>query len=362
VGLLKLDDVKFCKIARFSSMAQKIPRLTSLPPLPFGERLATLNADPKAFGDRMASAVPSLQAYGPLGDNKKFRSKSVAVQVNGLQLVAAANTPVSVQVGAATRCNVLIPFFGTNLTAVGQRNLNWDAGQNALYLPAIGRGGHCSTRSTLTINFEPDRLQQSARAMLGLGADQSVDLYLEDARLLPLHSPGRDADKSWRHICGLIDTLCEEPLLLGQLGVDELVYRNMVLMFRPDLFEKTAPTLAQDKAIRVVSQRALDPLCSFIQTKLEARITLTDMEQVSGMSSRALQYAFLQRYQCTPMQWVRDARLDSARAILIQNEQDLTIGLVAERLGFAKQSTFSALFKTRFGETPSTLMARQRRR
>lgn len=342
-------------------MMPTLLRRQSLVSLPFGERLATVNTDPKAFGDHMATAVPSLSAYEPIGDSKKFRSKSVAIEIGGLKLVAGANTPISVHVIAATHCNLLIPFFGTNLTTVGQRKLIWDAGKNALYLPAIGHAGHCSTRSTLSINIEPDRLQQSARAMLGFGADQSVDLYLDDARLLLLHSPRRDTAKSWRHLCGLVDTMCEEPELLAQLGVDELVCRNVVLMFRPDLFEKPA-TLAQDKAVRVVSQRALDPLCSYIESNLEERITLSDMERVSGMSSRALQYAFLQRYQCTPMQWVRNERLDSARDILSQNEQDLTIGSVAERLGFAKHSTFSALFKTRFGETPSTLMARLRGR
>ena len=342
-------------------MTQASFRSASLPPLPFGERLARVNADPKAFGDRMAIAVPSLQGYEPLGDNTKFRSKSVAIEIGGLNLVAGANTPVSVSVGAATRCNLLIPFFGTNLTTIGQRKLIWDAGTSALYLPATGRDGHCSTRSTLTINFEPDRLQQSARAMLGLGADQSVNLYLDDARLLDLHTSGRDASKSWRHLCGLIDSLCDEPELLAQLGVDELVYRNLALLFRPDLFEKPA-TLAQDKAARLDSQRALDPLCSFIQSKLDSRVTLSDMERFSGMSARALQYAFLQRFQCTPMQWVRDARLDSARDILSQNEQDLSVGAVAESLGFARQSTFSALFKNRFGETPSALIIRLRRR
>lgn len=117
-------------------------RSIRLPALPFGERLASVNADPKAFGDRMAIAVPSLQSYEPLGDSEKFRSKSVAIEIGGLNLVAGANTPVSVSVGAATRCNLLIPFFGTNLTTIGQRQLIWDAGASTLYLPATGRGSH----------------------------------------------------------------------------------------------------------------------------------------------------------------------------------------------------------------------------
>lgn len=104
----------------------------------------------------------------------------------------------------------------------------------------------------------------------------------------------------------------------------------------------------------------LDLLCDYIRENPTLRITLNDMERVSGMSARALQYAFLQHYHCTPMQWLRDARLETARGMLSQPDFDLAIGVVAKSLGFSKHSTFSAFFTTRFGESPSALIARVR--
>jgi len=189
--------------------------------------------------------------------------------------------------------------------------------------------------------------------MLGLAADEPIDLYLDDTRLLALNNPGREADKSWRQICALIDSMCETPELLAQLGVDELVYRNMVLMFRPDLFNKS-PTPAQHKDMRVASQRALDPLCSYIHSKLDERITLTDMERISGMSSRALQYAFLQRFACAPMHWVMKQRLGKARLRLLNSPPSDTITAIALAHGFASASAFSAQYMREFGEPPST--------
>jgi len=169
---------------------------------------------------------------------------------------------------------------------------------------------------------------------------------------LALNNPGREADKSWRQICAMIDCMCETPEMLALMGVDELVYRNMVLMFRPDLFGKS-PTLAQHKDMRVASQRALDPLCSHIHSKLDERITLTDMERISGMSSRALQYAFLQRFACAPMHWVMKQRLGKARQRLLNAQLGETVTAIALAHGFASASAFSAQYLREFGELPS---------
>ncbi|MEO7106882.1 MAG: AraC family transcriptional regulator [Rhodoferax sp.] len=339
-------------------MTQSFSRLAPLPPLPFGERLATISANPKSYGDHVAAAAPSLQAFEPLDDKTEFRTKSSAIEINGLKLASGANTPVTVEFATAKSRNLIIPFFGTSISTVGRRSFNWDAGQNAMYLPPIERVARGSKRSYLHIDVDPVRLQRSARAMLGLGADELVDLYLDDTRLLPLNNPGREADKSWRQICGMIDSMCETPELLGHMGVDELIYRNMVLMFRPDLFGKSL-TLVQQKDMRVASQRALDPLCSYIQAKVDERITLTDMERISGMSSRALQYAFLQRFACTPMNWVMKQRLGKARLRLLNSQPSDNITVIALEHGFASASAFSAQYMREFGEKPSTTRSRQ---
>lgn len=341
-------------------MNQLKARSTALPPLPFGERLATLSADSKSYGDHVAAATPSLQACEPLDDKGEFRTKSFAMEINGLKLAAGANTPVRLEFGAAGRTHILVPFFGTSLTTTEEYSFNWNAGQHAVYLPPVERAVTSSTRSYLHIGVDPDRLQQSARAMLGLGQDEVVDLNLTHTRLLALRSPGQSTDTSWHQIFSMIDSMCETPKVLAQLGLDEVVYRNAVLMLRPDLFDRN-PIRGEQKKVRVASQRILDPVCTYIQSRLEERITLSDMERVSGLSSRGLQYAFLQRYQCSPMQWVRDARLDRARDMLRKNEPGLTISAIAEQLGFAKHSAFSAQFLARFGATPSSFLNQQHR-
>lgn len=338
-------------------MKQAFTRMAPLPPLPFGERLVAVSASPKSYFDHLAAAMPSLQDFETRGDSKEFRTKSFALEINGLKLAAGANTPMAVEFGTTTRHNLIIPFYGTSLSTVGRRSFNWDAGQNAMYLPPVERVAQSSKRSYLHIDVDPIRLQQSARAMLGLGVDESIDLYLDATRLLALNRPGHEADKSWRQICAMIDSLCETPEILAQMGVDELIYRNMVLLFRQDLFSKV-PTSARPKDMRVASQRALDPLCSYIHSKLDERITLTEMENISGISSRALQYAFMERFACTPMHWVMKQRLSKARQRLLHGQPGDTATAIALAHGFSSASAFSAQYLREFGELPSATRAR----
>ncbi len=333
---------------------------TQLPALPFGEQIAFTSKDSKAYGDQMARVISSLNACEPIGESKQFESKASTLLINGMRLLSCVNTPVHVDVGDTDDITLKIAFAGECFSTVGRHKHHWGVSLGAMFLPATARVDVSTTRSCLMLGLCPDRLAHAARGMFGLPDEQGVDLGLQQERVIPLYQTGIDFETIFRQWCSHIDVYCEQPLALEQMGMDDILYRNIVMLLLPERFkhERFAPT---DNAVRVSSKYKLDHLCDYILENLTRRITLSDMERVSGLSARALQYAFLQRYQCTPMHWVRDARLDRARDILTQSEEKLTIRSVAQCLGFAKHSTFSALFAARFGETPSALTTRLRR-
>jgi AraC-like DNA-binding protein len=198
------------------------------------------------------------------------------------------------------------------------------------------------------VDIDLVRLQSTACAMLDLRDGASVDLRLHDARVLALRVAPTESDGVFRNLAVLIDSLLSNPLLLHQLGVDEMFYRTMVLMLRPDLFQGPEPA-----GQNPIQRRELDPVCDYIRSNLGERLMLTDLEKVSGSSARNLQYAFQQRFGCTPMQWIREERLLMARRAL----QDLcasdSISEVAIMHGFMNPGVFSAYYKRRFGELPS---------
>ena len=79
---------------------------------------------------------------------------------------------------------------------------------------------------------------------------------------------------------------------------------------------------------------------------------LPDLARVCHVSLRTLQRHFRKHYNKTLSEWVRELRLDRARALLTTAE---SVKYVAFELGYKQPSHFTRDFKDRFGVPPSTL-------
>lgn len=336
---------------RYTMPASTNPPI-SLPPLLFGDRGAVVNTDAQRFADRMSTVISSLQAYDPLGKPEHFASKSSSVQFNGLKLAAASNTPVRVDVGDTLDMTLMIPLAGSNVTTIGKEALHWVAGQSAIYLPSIARGGECTTRSTLNITLDRGRLERTATAMLGSSEVTPANMHLDQPRVLPLHAHGMALDRVFHHIGGVIDSVNADVDVLSRLGLDDLIYRSVVLLMCPELAAQKPPSRIESSRTGQ-TRRFIDPLCDYMLAHLDERITLSDMERISNVSARGLQYAFVQRFGCSPMQWLKNARLDWARKQLSVQGKAISITKLALECGFAKPSDFADQYRRRFGELPS---------
>lgn len=80
------------------------------------------------------------------------------------------------------------------------------------------------------------------------------------------------------------------------------------------------------------------------------------MEARSHYSRRALQYAFREKLNSTPKQWIRQQRLMEARDQLEAGSASLSVLAVALRCGYQSLSHFSTDFKREFGVSPSTVI------
>jgi transcriptional regulator GlxA family with amidase domain len=127
------------------------------------------------------------------------------------------------------------------------------------------------------------------------------------------------------------------------------------MMLKPDLFKLEASI----DTTQSYSKNLLDRACQYIQEHLHELITLTDLEKVSCMSKRNLQYAFQQHFNCTPMQWLRMQRLETARSMLLKKESNLSITATALLCGFNNPSAFAHNYNLRFGELPSVTISRK---
>nr|WP_314264833.1 AraC family transcriptional regulator [uncultured Moellerella sp.] len=98
-----------------------------------------------------------------------------------------------------------------------------------------------------------------------------------------------------------------------------------------------------------------------VQEYLEAHaheaITAEHLALIAGVSLRSLYAGFKEFLAVSPMQYLRNLRMERVRAELLSGEASNVTG-VALRWGFAHMGRFSAEYKIRYGEAPSQSLKR----
>lgn len=327
----------------------------TLPRLAFGEARASRERDINGLFAAQQAAHRSLAAYEPLGSSKTFEHKSAVVRLGSLRLAASAHSPVRVVAEASDSLTLMVPFSGWNTAVIEGREHRWRAGRSAMLLPGVPRQGTTGRRSTLSIGLDPQKLEQTACQVAAAAEPASIRPLLAAPRLVPLAHGGFSFAAALRRICSLIDSFLDRPDQLALLGVEDLIYRAVAMLVLPE-----RPPAASD-APSVAGQDPLDRACDHIVAHLSRPIRLADLERVSGLKTRALQLAFLERFGRTPRQWIRARRLDAARSRLADPHTDRTVTSVAFECGFTRLASFSKAYEARFGERPSVTRERRKR-
>jgi PAS domain S-box-containing protein len=147
--------------------------------------------------------------------------------------------------------------------------------------------------------------------------------------------------------------------------LDNAFYRMVeMMMLNPGLF------LDSESGVNTrTDARTLNQLCDYITSNLDQTLTLAILERFSGLSARALQYAFRRKFGCTPMQWVRRQRLESVHRLLSSpprhqgsNPGGGKVTAIALSCGFTHLGAFAGYYYARYGERPSETLARTQRR
>lgn len=94
---------------------------------------------------------------------------------------------------------------------------------------------------------------------------------------------------------------------------------------------------------------------AFIHANLSEPIRLADIAHHGGMNVRTLQKGFQRYFQQSPMQVLRDARLDTAHYHLTVRRDAPSVTDVAYSNGFSHLGRFSRDYKNRFGHLPSQI-------
>ena len=82
--------------------------------------------------------------------------------------------------------------------------------------------------------------------------------------------------------------------------------------------------------------------------------TVTDLAEVAGVSRRSLQQGFQRYVGMSPMTYLREVRLGRAHDELRYSDPaDVSVAEIAHCYGFLHLGRFAALYRQRYGESPS---------
>jgi len=144
-------------------------------------------------------------------------------------------------------------------------------------------------------------------------------------------------------------TLFDQPLIAAQFE------ETLMLALLSTLPHNQAPHSSRELSVAPGFVRRAE---AFIEHNAQLPLTAGDIADHVGISIRSL-FAGYRKYRDTsPMQHLKEVRLNGAKAQLSQPAPDTTVTQVALAWGFGHLGQFAAAYEQRFGELPSTTLRR----
>lgn len=315
-------------------------------PMPFGSRSAVVHRDPRDAANAMYSSDRRLQHFEAVGNNK-FIFKTSSVRINDIFLLSQAGTPCQFEFEEADGCVLFVPCSGSGIFEFDRKQNDLSARLNAIMYPNKRRSFKLYTDvSAVILLINQAKISHIIANKYNLEIENTEFYQLKNIDLSSIN----ERLNSFFAICNLIESQFENQDALAVLGVDDLINRWVAWCLSP---------LGDEPAPRIEMTR-IDVVCDLVRASVDKPLTLTQMEDVSGLSARSLQYIFKLRFGCSPMQWQRRERLLGAKARILAIRPGESITTIAHSMGYSSSSAFAALYKLQFGETPSDTILRNR--
>jgi AraC-like DNA-binding protein len=295
-------------------------------------------------------------AQGGTSTVPPYTSKSFCCHLGSITLSASANLPVSANV-SHTASHIMLPITGSVAYENQGNKLEARAGHTGVFLSDAKFVSKTINYSGINVYF--DKLQLIKTAKMMIGSQEASEINFSDNRHLHLNPhPTFSFDITLRHLHNVVINNHAHPEILRLLGMEDLFYRYMVFLLKPELLPSIFGPITSLPPIPRGDSK-LDAVCDYILANLRGVITLPDLEAHSGLSVRTLQYQFKKRFNCTPVEWIRKERLKLVYLELLAPEnKSTTIFCIALRCGFNHAGEFSKQFGLQYGASPSEVRSR----
>lgn len=321
-----------------------------LPKLLFGENAGHSFSDADAFYAFLRETNPAVLSVPP--SNRGFALKGALLEFPHMKIITSASHACEITTQfAATRFNLIIPLAGQGLITNGQRTFAWDANDTVIYnaLKEVQTFTFHTMRSQVLFEIDTERVQQAMVSMFG--SELNWSLLLSNHATVEHMSAKHEKVKSLLlSSLALIDETAQDTQHLTRIGFDDVIIRLVAEMVAASAGANLRKT---DVGFTKRSHRAVNVICDIVLQPGSSPLTMTEMEDTTGMTSRALCYAFQERFGCSPQEWQRNHYLDQAHNELCRGDNVSSVKAIARRFGFATPRSFARFYRQRFGEAPT---------
>lgn len=240
---------------------------------------------------------------------------------------------------------------GSLQAVVRGRTFDGDPHRGIVLSPAEDKFLHTSAdNARLSLAVREEALNRHLAALLGYAPREPLEF-----------APALGAASGHgRRLAGILHWAAAESergAVLGHAMVAarfEAFVLDALLLFQPHNYSEALRRVERRLAPRD-ARRARD----YIHEHLASPITLADLVEASGVPGRTLLQHFRDAHGASPMRYVRDLRMERVRAGLASGAARC-VADCALRWGFAHPGRFSIEYRRRFGESPSSTLARGR--
>jgi AraC-like DNA-binding protein len=318
---------------------------------------------PAMLAARLKHCMPLLN-YAQRGHREQaFRHRSKTGRVGDLHITIGHTSPFGATIGEQRGFATLnLCLRGTGTVTTDSETYRLDQSSPLVFTPGEE---HCCAMDHylgLVIRVPQPLLLSTTMAMAGI--DHRRADPMREAFSRPQDLDGRDTRTArlLKALCTSLELLSfPDGLRAGELSflaLDDHIVRLLVLLLCPPIEIPGGTSLSRFD--EPYAMRALDQLLEWIRANLDRPISLSELERRSGYSRRSLQLLFRRHHNCTPTEWVRNQRLDAIHRRLLHPEQGDSVGNLAFDHGFPNPSSFTRLFRKRFGLLPSELLRQSR--
>jgi AraC-like DNA-binding protein len=303
--------------------------------------------------DRFFSSGSGLELH----DVPNAFARTDVAQIGNVSIVRVVSTGHGVDVDEPDCLSLMSPLRGRLITSIdenehvstfggvvamstGRRRSRVVPDETGAFLGALVRirpGALAETAAKL----DPDLGRRVHAARFGLASDSAR--WHSGAMLT-------------RYLAVLIEELERAESLLRRPQA-RLTAANLIAELFVDLLE-TSGALHAARPESVVSERRIRTAEAFMRDQYSEIVSMTEVAEAAGVSLRALQTAFQRLRGSSPRAALGEIRLLAARERLSNPASAGTVSDVAMDCGFTHLGRFSAAYRDRFGETPSTTLRR----